>query len=327
MEKTGRNEPCPCGSGKKYKKCHGGVAASEAQPSVSQNEPKPKSDRLQEIVDNTPYSSLGRETVASKLGRSLVPVGLLPFEPVKWTKEKGAPAVTQDHPDYEKFLMNIVGTAIQSDTGKLVTCRHVVEGLMKAKPEGNYYLLARMFRGTQILFIPYPIQASVNYLDPRTNGRVNNTVDLALLLSSPKPDKDFPYEVPNVTFGNSANLGVGDSVVVGGYPHGKEMFLRTETNRGLIQPTFYSGIVSAILPVAKPTETRLIQISIPVAGGMSGGAVFLPETGEVVGMVTSCVHTNGIPQPMSYAIPSEIIAPYVELVTFTTDREKKEVKD
>jgi len=22
--KIGRNEPCPCGSGKKYKKCHGG---------------------------------------------------------------------------------------------------------------------------------------------------------------------------------------------------------------------------------------------------------------------------------------------------------------
>ncbi|MBI4311908.1 MAG: SEC-C domain-containing protein [Chloroflexi bacterium] len=22
--KTGRNDPCPCGSGKKYKKCHGG---------------------------------------------------------------------------------------------------------------------------------------------------------------------------------------------------------------------------------------------------------------------------------------------------------------
>jgi preprotein translocase subunit SecA len=23
MPKVGRNEPCPCGSGKKYKKCHG----------------------------------------------------------------------------------------------------------------------------------------------------------------------------------------------------------------------------------------------------------------------------------------------------------------
>jgi uncharacterized protein YecA (UPF0149 family) len=22
-EKAGRNDPCPCGSGKKYKKCHG----------------------------------------------------------------------------------------------------------------------------------------------------------------------------------------------------------------------------------------------------------------------------------------------------------------
>jgi uncharacterized protein YecA (UPF0149 family) len=23
VDKVGRNEPCPCGSGKKYKKCHG----------------------------------------------------------------------------------------------------------------------------------------------------------------------------------------------------------------------------------------------------------------------------------------------------------------
>ncbi|HEV7735170.1 MAG TPA: SEC-C metal-binding domain-containing protein [Candidatus Binatia bacterium] len=25
--KVGRNDPCPCGSGRKYKKCHGGAAA------------------------------------------------------------------------------------------------------------------------------------------------------------------------------------------------------------------------------------------------------------------------------------------------------------
>jgi preprotein translocase subunit SecA len=25
--KVGRNDPCPCGSGKKYKKCHGAAAA------------------------------------------------------------------------------------------------------------------------------------------------------------------------------------------------------------------------------------------------------------------------------------------------------------
>jgi preprotein translocase subunit SecA len=28
--KVGRNEPCPCGSGRKYKKCHGGAAAAGA---------------------------------------------------------------------------------------------------------------------------------------------------------------------------------------------------------------------------------------------------------------------------------------------------------
>jgi preprotein translocase subunit SecA len=27
QEKVGRNDPCPCGSGKKYKKCHGANAA------------------------------------------------------------------------------------------------------------------------------------------------------------------------------------------------------------------------------------------------------------------------------------------------------------
>ena len=28
VEKAGPNDPCPCGSGKKYKKCCGGISAS-----------------------------------------------------------------------------------------------------------------------------------------------------------------------------------------------------------------------------------------------------------------------------------------------------------
>jgi preprotein translocase subunit SecA len=28
--KVGRNDPCPCGSGKKYKKCHGATEGSAA---------------------------------------------------------------------------------------------------------------------------------------------------------------------------------------------------------------------------------------------------------------------------------------------------------
>ncbi len=29
VPKVGRNEPCPCGSGKKYKHCHGQLAVNE----------------------------------------------------------------------------------------------------------------------------------------------------------------------------------------------------------------------------------------------------------------------------------------------------------
>ena len=31
-QKTGRNDPCPCGSGKKYKKCHGAKARVAVRP-------------------------------------------------------------------------------------------------------------------------------------------------------------------------------------------------------------------------------------------------------------------------------------------------------
>ncbi|MGH9437045.1 MAG: SEC-C metal-binding domain-containing protein, partial [Terriglobia bacterium] len=43
-EKIGRNDPCPCGSGKKYKKCHGAaVAATSTAPPPSDDRPAPVS--------------------------------------------------------------------------------------------------------------------------------------------------------------------------------------------------------------------------------------------------------------------------------------------
>src|SRR5690625_1434579 len=38
MSKIGRNDPCPCGSGKKYKKCCGGNNVIEFNPSLYNNE-------------------------------------------------------------------------------------------------------------------------------------------------------------------------------------------------------------------------------------------------------------------------------------------------
>jgi hypothetical protein len=269
-----------------------------------------------------PWTSFGRETPASRVGQSLVPVGTYPFELAPSISES-TPAVDVTAPGSEGFLMNIIGTAIQAGDGKLVTCTHVVEALFKSEQKLSHYILSRIFRGSTVFAVPYPIQVSIPYIDIRTS-KPNPKVDLAALICPVVSTEEVPYEIPDVRWGDSTRLGVGDPVIVGGYPHGKKMFLLTQSNRGLIQPTFYSGIVSAFLPATTSDETRMLQLSIPVAGGMSGGAVFLPNTGEVVGMVTSCVHAGGIPQPMSYAIPSEVIAPFAEKIGYTRKKNERE---
>lgn len=271
-------------------------------------------DKYKELTKDIPWNSAGKETVISKVGRSLVPVGILPFQPQP-IKEGKIPYITNENPDREKYLMNIVGTSIQAGKGKLVTCGHVVEAIVNQKASG--YILARLLRKGLVAYTPYPIQTALKYVDPRTD-KVNKDVDLSVLIVPAKSTEQVPYEVPDIEWGDSSQLGVGDPVIVGGYPHGTEMFKFTQSNRGIVQPTFYNGIISAILPATNSKETRILQVSVASAGGMSGGAIIEPSSGKVMGMITSCVHSNGIPQSISYAIPSEIIAPYVEIITFKT---------
>lgn len=168
------------------------------------------------------------------------------------------------------------------------------------------------------MYVPYPIPHALRYVDPRTD-QVNPGVDLAVLLVPAKSTMAVPYEVPKIRWGNSTRVGVGDTVVIAGYPLGTDMFLLTKSNRGIIQPTFYNGIISAVLPATGAKETRLFQVSIAAVGGMSGGAMFNPETGEVLGMVTSGLTAKGVPLPMTYVLPSEVIAPYTQVITFQTE--------
>ncbi len=227
-----------------------------------------------------PWTSFGRESPISKVGRSLVPVGLYPFDLAPSINEN-TPFINLTDQKGEDYLMNIVGTAFQVAKNKLVTCEHVVNALFEVERKRRHYILARIFRGNTVLTIPYSIKISVPFIDDRTH-KPNPKVDLAVLYCPVRSTPELPYETPAVTWGDSASVGVGDSVIVGGYPYGNEMFLYTQSNRGLIQPTFYPGIISAILPATKSDETRLFQISTPLAGGISGGVVVLPETGEVV---------------------------------------------
>jgi hypothetical protein len=120
------------------------------------------------------------------------------------------------------------------------------------------------------------------------------------------------------SLGGFDKAGRGDDVLVGGFPLGKNMFLALSTNRGVVQPPFYDGIIGAIIPATKASETRLLQISSVAMGGISGGVVCDRKTGAVVGMVTSGLDhpENGPPLPVTYAIPSEVLQPYVDAISF-----------
>jgi hypothetical protein len=58
-----------------------------------------------------------------------VPIGVLPFQPSPPVQGQ-PPYISRSHPEFEQFLMHILGTAIQADNGKLVTCAHIVEDLI-----------------------------------------------------------------------------------------------------------------------------------------------------------------------------------------------------
>lgn len=210
-------------------------------------------------------------------------------------------------------MIEIDGTAIQVGDGKLATCAHVVEGVNDDAKQG--YVLTRNWDGDTYTFIVWPFDRTVPYIDPRSD-KINPDVDLAVIPVA-YPDHPPHYDVPDVRWGDSTRLGVGDSVVVGGYPYGTELFRANRTNRGVVQPTFYPGIVSSVIPATSPTETRLLQISVSVAGGISGGGVFNPNTGALLGMVTSgLTGPSGDLHPVTYAIPSEVIAPFASSISF-----------
>jgi hypothetical protein len=87
MAKIGRNQPCPCGSGQKYKKCHGrlGSEASAKVPVAMQNlqnvlEQQRASERIRET-----QQGLGRPIIGFKSGdRQVVTVGNKIYFSDKW---------------------------------------------------------------------------------------------------------------------------------------------------------------------------------------------------------------------------------------------------
>ena len=67
MTKVGRNDPCPCGSGKKYKKCHGGIAHLERISKVMAALPGMRARHEAKEHQRTEQQGLGKPIIAAKM--------------------------------------------------------------------------------------------------------------------------------------------------------------------------------------------------------------------------------------------------------------------
>ena len=271
-----------------------------------------------EFAKIIPWASMGRPSIVSQVGRSLLPIGVYDPNLSVWKYEGSSTEISNRDENFEKYIMNIVGTAIRTGTGKLVTCLHVVDDIIQQNSRG-YALVSRTLAENTISHTACAFGSALKYVRPGQR-KGDAGVDLAVIPFVPRDRHGHIIDTPSIAWGDSTKLGVGDRVLIGGYPYGSDLFKITQTNRGVVQPSFFDGIVSAIVPAQNEGETRLLQLSTPAAGGMSGGAVFCPETGEAYGMITSSIQDlNGALHPVTYAIPSEVILPYSGAINFDTE--------
>lgn len=265
----------------------------------------------QEAFARIPWAYRGRRSPLARLAQSIVPVGNKEGVP---TGDLSLSMPIQD-PNHEDWIMDIQGTAFQVGDGKLLTCWHVCKTLRVQERQAYYYANSRL--GDQEAQRPYPVAAQFNFIDPRTDAG-NPLIDVGMLISPAIHSEEAPYLVPKVTWGDSTRLGVGDRVVIGGFPLGRDLFFASATNRGLVQPSFFEGIISAIIPAIQQGESRLLQISSVSLGGISGGVVAEPSTGKVLGMVTSGLDSEGVSLPVTFAIPSEVLQPWSDSISYKT---------
>ena len=66
MAKIGRNEPCPCGSGKKYKKCHGNLERLDRMAGIGSEIPGMRARHEAKELQRTQQQGLGKPIIAAR---------------------------------------------------------------------------------------------------------------------------------------------------------------------------------------------------------------------------------------------------------------------
>jgi len=125
--------------------------------------------------------------------------------------------------------------------------------------------------------------------------------DVAVLKVAWPEEVDFPGLRLSA---KKSGLPVGTDVAYTGYGFGTgEAFVKILST--------YRGIISSRVPHG---EGHLYHLSGLVNRGLSGSALYLPESGEVIGVVTRLFGPPGIDMGFGGAVPSEVIGRLLDRV-------------
>ena len=172
--------------------------------------------QYEDFADMIPWASMGQPSIASKVGQCLLPIGIFDSSLPISKYEGSSKEVSSRDADFEKYLLNIVGTAILTGTGKLVTCLHVVESIVHQKAKG-YALVKRTLSKNTIAQTACAFGSAFKYVRPGKK-RGDSGVDLAVIPFVPRDRHGNIIDTQSIVWGNSAKLGVGDRVLLGGFP-------------------------------------------------------------------------------------------------------------
>ncbi|MBW3565443.1 MAG: SEC-C domain-containing protein [Acidobacteria bacterium] len=109
-EPVGRNEPCPCGSGKKYKKCHLGAPPPARRPRLQNTD----GDPILFITDAFWFDPADRDEVIRRIGEI---EGAVP--PVSEDGETRIVILRPDHPGNPDSDTTVIGTIFVRETAVL----------------------------------------------------------------------------------------------------------------------------------------------------------------------------------------------------------------
>jgi len=215
------------------------------------------------------------------------------YNRIKWSLVALGPKDFLRPADEPMPMPPVLGTGfVVHESGLVATNRHVTRALAASpRPpqhvEGDVFAVAHLFRreGTGTLRVPLDI---VGIVEP-------------IQFDAPSPYYGPPFgpdlafvqvaarNLPAVTLLDGPLPPEGTEVAVAGFPLGHHA-MATAGRVEHMGPALQRGIVSAHLPFVGNTEPEYFKIDVLAQGGASGSPVFIPESGEVIGILYAGMH-------------------------------------